>query len=86
MPANQTRPRIEHTLSGASLMPVGGGVMVDQVQVIANLDAVLDACRRFLASDTHDLALVRRTYERIDELLEARMLLTRDTAHASLST
>ena len=44
--------------------------MVDQMQVIANLDAVLDACRRFLATDTHDLALVRTTYERIDELLE----------------
>jgi hypothetical protein len=57
-------------------MPVGGGVMVDQMQVIANLDAALDACRRFLRTDTHDLALVRRTYERIDELLERRSALT----------
>ena len=52
--------------------------MVDQMQVIANLDAVLDACRRFLATDTHDLALVRKTYERIDELLEQRTALTHD--------
>jgi len=50
--------------------------MVDQEQCIANLDAVLQACRRFLASDTHDLALVRRTYERVDELLDQRSALT----------
>jgi len=50
--------------------------MVDQAQVIANLDAVLNACRRFLRTDTHDLVLVRRTYERIDELLDQRSALT----------
>jgi hypothetical protein len=50
--------------------------MVDQMQVLAKLDAVLDACRRFLATDTHDLALVRRTYERIDELLDQRFALS----------
>ena len=33
-----------------------------------------------------NLPNVRRFSERIDELLEARMTLTRDTAHASLST
>lgn len=57
--------------------------MVDQdtfrAQVFANLDKDLDQCRRALASpDTCNLALVRRLYERVDELLDQRSALTHD--------
>ena len=51
--------------------------MVDQEQVIANLDKALDRCRCALASpDLYDLPLVRRLYERVDELLDQRSALT----------
>ena len=53
--------------------------MVDQEQVIASLDKALNQCRQALASpDIYDLPLVRRLYERIDELLEQRTALTHD--------
>ena len=50
--------------------------MVDQVQVIANLDRALNQCRQALAADTHDLPMVRRLLERVDELLDRRSALT----------
>lgn len=49
-----------------------------RAQVFANIDHELDMCRRVLASDTHDLRLVRRLLERVDELLDQRSALTHD--------
>jgi len=53
---------------------------------LAEIDEALATLCKMLtrAVNAPDLPNVKRFCERIDELLEARMLLTRDTAHASL--
>jgi len=53
---------------------------------LAEIDEALTTLCQMLARAVNapDLPNVRRFSERIDELLEARMVLTRDTADASL--
>jgi hypothetical protein len=53
---------------------------------LAEIDEALTTLCKMLARavDTPDLPNVRRFSERIDELLDARITLTRDTADASL--
>ena len=54
---------------------------------LAEIDVALTTLThmRTRAVNAPDLPNVRRFSERIDELLEARITLTRDTAHANIS-
>jgi len=54
---------------------------------LAEIDEALTTLCKMLtrAVNAPDLPNVRRFSERIDELLEARITLTRDTAHANIS-